>query len=470
MEQRWNGSTRLYILGTLVALELLMSFSFLGYIHVEPISITTAYIPVLLAGALLGPVDSTLLGAVFGIASMWKASASYVMPFDQLFSPLLSGYPVKSLLLSVGARALFGAVIGLCYLPARRSRQPALWVGAVSFLGPVVHSALVYAALWAFFPHTGYAPLHALTALADPNKLLPDLVTAALVVAVWLLFHRRAIQQFFSRVQAVQELRMGEHYHTLSLVCIILVALGSSVAVAIYFVNRMELVLGQQGIDLTAAEYGDLLHLQIQFLIGILAMMALVIVFLIFNRRYNTYMDRQARTDPLTGALNRKAFFQACAKALRGVEPRVGAQCYFIMADIDRFKQVNDRYGHPEGDRVLQEAAQALGDAFGRDRLLGRIGGDEFALLYYIPLTRQELERRLRRFLDQAAQITLEDGSRISCSVGAYPIAAPQPVEALYEEADRLLYLAKEQGRARYVVGEAEASMAPGEAKTPAAP
>ena len=55
----------------LAAVEFLMSFTFLGYIHVEPISITIAYIPVLLAGALLGPVDSMALGAVFGLASMW---------------------------------------------------------------------------------------------------------------------------------------------------------------------------------------------------------------------------------------------------------------------------------------------------------------------------------------------------------------------------------------------------------------
>ena len=82
---------RWYLLGTLVALELLMSFSFLGYLHISPISITFAYIPVLLAGILMGPFESMAVGAVFGAASMWKATASYVMPVDQLFSPFTSG-------------------------------------------------------------------------------------------------------------------------------------------------------------------------------------------------------------------------------------------------------------------------------------------------------------------------------------------------------------------------------------------
>ena len=115
---------RRYLLFSLIFVELLMSFSFLGYFHVEPISITTAYIPVLLAGALLGPLESTALGFAFGLASMWKASASYVMAADQLFSPLFSGDPLGSLMLSVGSRTLFGLMVGLLFLAARHLPCP----------------------------------------------------------------------------------------------------------------------------------------------------------------------------------------------------------------------------------------------------------------------------------------------------------------------------------------------------------
>ena len=75
---------RLTILGTLAAVELLMSFSFLGYLHIEPLSITFAYIPVLLAGAMAGVPEAAAVGALFGLASMWKASASYVASFDEI--------------------------------------------------------------------------------------------------------------------------------------------------------------------------------------------------------------------------------------------------------------------------------------------------------------------------------------------------------------------------------------------------
>ena len=96
VRQSRDPSIRMFLLGALIALELLMSFSFLGYLHVEPISITFAYVPVLLAGALLGPAEAAVLGGVFGLASMWKASASYVMASDQLFSPFMSGRPLGS--------------------------------------------------------------------------------------------------------------------------------------------------------------------------------------------------------------------------------------------------------------------------------------------------------------------------------------------------------------------------------------
>lgn len=128
-----------------------MSFSFLGYLHVEPISITFAYIPVLLAGALIGLPEAVVLGAVFGLASMWKAGASYVMPFDQLFSPFMSGRPLESLLLSVGARMLFGLLTGLLYLAARRLKYTGVWIFLVSFLGKWIHSVLVYSVLGLFF-------------------------------------------------------------------------------------------------------------------------------------------------------------------------------------------------------------------------------------------------------------------------------------------------------------------------------
>ena len=65
-----------YIFGILLAMEVIMSFTFLGYIHIPPISITTAYIPIVVSASLFGPVESTVTGLLFGLGSMYKASAS----------------------------------------------------------------------------------------------------------------------------------------------------------------------------------------------------------------------------------------------------------------------------------------------------------------------------------------------------------------------------------------------------------
>ena len=104
-----------YVFVLLLAIELIMSFTFLGFIHIDPISLTTAYIPIVVAGCLLGPLESTLIGLVFGLASMYKASALYVVSDDKIFSPLYSGNPIGSILLSVGSRVLFGFVIGYLF-------------------------------------------------------------------------------------------------------------------------------------------------------------------------------------------------------------------------------------------------------------------------------------------------------------------------------------------------------------------
>ena len=451
-ERRWN--IHWYLLGALTAVELLMSFSFLGYLHVEPISITFAYIPILVAGATLGPAESTILGAVFGLASMWKASAGYVLPSDQLFSPFMSGYPLESFLLSVGTRTLFGLVMGLAYLAARRCRREGCCVALLAILGRTVHAALVYAAMACFFPETGYSPLDALTDAGTPSGLATSLMTMGVVLLCWRLQRSAMWKKYQQRMELVRTMRLAENYHRGSLILMILVTLGSAGAVAVYFVHRIDRVLEIGGTELTDRTYADLIHLQIQFLIGIISLMCLVIMFLIFNRRYATYMNYEAKMDALTGVLSRKIFFQMCGNVLEELRPSAEQPGYFLMLDLDHFKEINDRFGHPAGDRVLQEVTQGLRAVFGSSSLVGRIGGDEFAVLIYLPMSREELEADLRVFQERMRRTSWEGGQGISCSIGVLPVTGPVKPEELYRRADRFLYAAKEAGRGRFVFAE----------------
>ena len=132
-----------YLLWTLVAIELFMSFSFLGYIHIEPISITFVYIPVLVAGCLLGPKEAALVGTVFGLASMWKATAFYIGAGDAIFSPFMSGRPLERFPLRVGSRMVFGFIIGFLYLIAKRTKYPLIGIVLVSTVGRTIHAFCV---------------------------------------------------------------------------------------------------------------------------------------------------------------------------------------------------------------------------------------------------------------------------------------------------------------------------------------
>ena len=89
MKNKLKYSLDSYVFAILIAFELLMSFTFLGYVHIPPVSITFAYIPILIAACLLGTPHATLMGIIFGLTSMYTATAYYVMPTDMIFSPFL---------------------------------------------------------------------------------------------------------------------------------------------------------------------------------------------------------------------------------------------------------------------------------------------------------------------------------------------------------------------------------------------
>lgn len=127
------------------------------------------------------------------------------------------------------------------------------------------------------------------------------------------------------------------------------------------------------------------------------------------------------------------------------------------MVDLDHFKEINDGFGHPEGDRILREVSRCLQECFEPEALLGRVGGDEFAVFLQPNLSLEEWKVCLRHFQESARLVEPPSGARrLSCSVGVLLVKEPRPVEELYRDADWLLYQAKAQGRDRYVAGTQE--------------
>ena len=161
--------------------------------------------------------------------------------------------------------------------------------------------------------------------------------------------------------------------------------------------------------------------------------------------------ERLATTDALTGLPNRRAWEDALATAFAAARRSDRAVCVAVI-DLDNFKALNDRHGHPHGDRVLAACAAAWSAELRPGDLLARLGGEEFGLLLDCPLDAGcAVIERLRAATPY----------RQTCSAGVTVWDHAEAAEDLLARADRLLYQAKEQGRDRAVATEPDARRIP---------
>jgi diguanylate cyclase (GGDEF)-like protein/PAS domain S-box-containing protein len=167
-------------------------------------------------------------------------------------------------------------------------------------------------------------------------------------------------------------------------------------------------------------------------------------------RLQNDELKVLATRDPLTGALNRRAFLEAMEGALDARADGV----HVVMLDIDHFKQVNDRFGHHVGDRVIGTVASTVGALLREDERICRWGGEEFCLLLR-GRTREEAEAlaetaRLRVAGIDASGLGMGADERLSASFGVHHVGprGGEPLR-LIERADGALYEAKQAGRNR---------------------
>ncbi len=170
-------------------------------------------------------------------------------------------------------------------------------------------------------------------------------------------------------------------------------------------------------------------------------------------------LEHLARHDHLTGVLRRGAFLERASALLAGVAAS-GRPAAVLMIDIDHFKRINDRYGHAQGDRVLAAVAAALQSGLRGGAVLGRIGGEEFAVL--LPDTgAAEARSAAERLRLQVAALSLPsenaaggvlpalDGMTASFGLAACGGARAQDIGGLMARADAALYAAKAAGRNR---------------------
>jgi diguanylate cyclase (GGDEF)-like protein len=173
------------------------------------------------------------------------------------------------------------------------------------------------------------------------------------------------------------------------------------------------------------------------------------VIFMLVSERTVSAHKTAASMDPLTGMFNRRGFAEACARVIER-EAQAGRPVTVLIFDIDHFKGINDRFGHPAGDEILKLFATIVINNLRITDHSGRIGGEEFAALLPCPLEEGVLVAERVREVFAASGIACEEGPvDTTVSIGVAGGPAGTELEVLLAAADTALYQAKRGGRNR---------------------
>ncbi len=158
-------------------------------------------------------------------------------------------------------------------------------------------------------------------------------------------------------------------------------------------------------------------------------------------------LEYMASHDEMTGVYNRRKFFQEATKHFEKLKNNL----YAIMIDIDKFKSVNDTYGHSVGDKVIKMMTKIVKKNMLEGSIFGRIGGEEFALLCYVS-HEKEIIKNLEdiRLSIEKCEVKIDDGNIIKFTISggmAKSSKNTNTLDLLLKKADRAMYEAKDSGR-----------------------
>lgn len=237
--------------------------------------------------------------------------------------------------------------------------------------------------------------------------------------------------------------RLGQ---TKSVILITVFSILASVLLTLFFVSLQQ-------------DYSNIVYqLSIGFIVpAIVAPLASwhLMALLLKVDRLEKEMRAMASYDDLTGLLNRRAFIQRVNQFL-AIRERQPSDFALLMIDLDKFKNINDNFGHVAGDKVLQSFGHLAKATLRKGDMLGRLGGEEFVVL--LPGSNIESAKNFAQRLHQQVRATgveygeLHISFTVSIGITGLRNTQHQRLESLIKQADTALYQAKETGRDKTVV------------------
>ena len=442
VEKERKGILYFYELIALISFEIMLAFSAWGYVRLDYISITFVPIVVLATAYLLGPWEGTIAGVIFGLTGMWKATivtteAAYG---DLLFSPFRSGKPMQSVLLCFVPRIILGLVAGFLYVKAKNAgKYRPLMIVLATIASQLLHVLIVFVMMQWLFPETGMTWMTPVTNWHAIGMDIEMIASVAAIVGVHYLWESAWTKDKITKIkEGVQANKYTKVVYWQWIALIVISACGFSVCTSL-----------KDGIDDIVKIYDvmpgetstEVFHsLLVQFVVAQLALFVLIGIMQSVIYYYYASAEVRSRMDMMTGAFNRTMLIQTIEHDLRNLKK--GQKVLFIMMDVGYFKQINDTYGHDFGDQVLISLVRILQRNFAGDAMVGRMGGDEFAIY----CRHAEIERRLPNIMKQITREfdqVVVPGDRIGVLNFSYGVSWGKPgiaFEELYKNADKDLY------------------------------
>lgn len=179
-------------LALLIAIELIMTVTPLGYIMIPPIAATLMHIPVIVGAIVMGPKAGAALGTVFGLTSLWKATTQATSPVDLAFSPFVSGKPIQSLIMCMGPRILLGIIAALLFRAFFKAfhGKETISIGLAAVIATICHTLMVLGLLALFFSEFGMGVMAVVLSLVTVSSACEMLCAAVISIAVCIPLRR----------------------------------------------------------------------------------------------------------------------------------------------------------------------------------------------------------------------------------------------------------------------------------------